>query len=72
MNDSFNDIPARATQLPWRTNRSPGATLRPSMPGVVQRVLFLAGAAMLLAGCVSDSPADPAKATFPQIERWWK
>jgi hypothetical protein len=42
------------------------------MPGVVQRVLFLAGAAVLLAGCVSEPPANPAQAEFPQIERWWK
>lgn len=70
---SIFDLPARATQLPWRTNRSPGATLRLSMPGVVQRVLFLAGAAALLAGCASaPEPKDPAEAVFPQIERWWK
>ena len=72
MNDGFSDMPARATHPPLRTDRSPGAASRPSVSAVVQRALFLAGAAALLAGCVSDSPADPAQAAFPQIERWWK
>ena len=72
MNDGFSDIPARATQPPLRTDRSPGAASRPSVSAVVQRVLLLIGVAALLAGCASESPADPAQAAFPQIERWWK
>ena len=72
MSDGFSDIPARATHPPLRTDRQPGMMPRPSVSAVVQRALFLAGAAALLAGCVSDSPADPAQAAFPQIERWWK
>ena len=72
MNNGFSDMPARATQPPLRTDRLPGAASRPSVSVVVQRVLFLAGVAVLLAGCVSDPPADPTQAAFPQIERWWK
>ena len=72
MNDYFSDMPARATQPPLRTDRSPGAASRPSVSVVVQRALLLVGAAALLAGCVSDSPAAPLPAAFPQIERWWK
>ena len=72
MNDGFSDMPARATQPPLRTDRQPVAMPRPSVSVVVQRALLLAGAAALLAGCVSGSPADPAQAVFPQIERWWK
>ena len=72
MNDGFSDMPARATQPPLRTDRSPGAASRPSVSVVVQRALLLIGAAALLAGCVSKSLADPAQAVFPQIERWWK
>ena len=72
MNDGFSDMPARATHPPLRTDRQPGAASRPSVSVVVQRALFLVGAAVLLAGCVSEPPADPAQAAFPQIERWWK
>ena len=72
MNDGFSDIPARATHPPLRTDRSPGAASRPSVSVVVQRVLLLIGVAALLAGCASESPADPTQAAFPQIERWWK
>lgn len=71
--NSFSDLPARAVHLPWETHRQPGATHRLSTPGTVQRVLFAIAAGLLLAGCASKpEPKDPAEATFPQIERWWK